>query len=234
MRQILLLLIVTASLFGAAKKNFSIDNLKTIPSYERYEFQATSTKYDDMPVIMEYERPNDSIWETRGSMVIEDKKIKERYLIRTKNLLITEYWRDLYNPRGSTKNHSIIDVDTETDDPEEFIISNIPGLLYILRTFPFDEEIDKLIVRAPSQKKGHLNLRVKNKGLKTMNIPAFGEVEIYHIEVSLMVPVVGGFIPKLNYYFRNDAQKTLVAMKGLMPGSGNKIDIQLKSYKMIE
>lgn len=230
MKTVISLLIIAVALLSAEKKNFSIKNLQNIPHHERYEFAGTSTKYNSVPVIIEYSRPNDSIWETKGTMVIEDKKIDERYIIKTDNLLITEYWRDMYNPRGVTKNHATIDVDTETDDPEEFIISNIPGLLYLLRTYPFDEDIDKLMVRAPSQKKGHLNLKVKNKGLKTMNVPAFGETEIYHIEVSLVMPVVGTFLPKLNYYFRNDEQKTLVAMKGLMPGTGNKIDIQLKSY----
>lgn len=218
-------------LLFANSSNFSIDNMASVPVYESYIFEAVSTKYDEMPVKIEYFRPNDSVWKTEASMVIGDKKIKERYNIRTDNLLITEYWRDMYNPRGVTRNHAVIDVDTHTDDPEEFIISSIPGLMYILRTYPFkNEDVDKLMVRAPGQEKGHLNLRVKNKGLEMIETPAFGTIETYHIEVSLVMPVVGAFLPKLHYYFRNDEQKTLVRMKGLMPGTGNNIDVTLRSY----
>lgn len=230
MKQLFILIALTTVALGSGKKNFSFSNLDSVPAFERYTFQASSTKYDEIPVTIEYEQLPDSVWETRGSMVISDKKITERYLIDQRNLLITEYWRDVTFPRGTTKNHSQIDVDTETDDPEEFIISSIPALLYLLRTFPFDEEIDKIMVRAPSQQKGHLNLRIKNRGIRQKSIPAFGEIEVYHVEVSIVMPVVGAFLPKLDYYYRNDARKTLVGMKGLMPGTGNKIDIELKSY----
>ena len=34
--------------------------------------------------------------------------------------------------------------------------------------FPFEKNDKSVNVRAPSQEKGHLNLRVKNKGLKTI------------------------------------------------------------------
>lgn len=223
---ILILIAVTVQ----AQPNLSYDNIRTVPVWERYEFQGSSTKHDRLPVVIEYSRFGDSLWETKGTMTIGKNRIDERYRIRTDNLLITEYWRDLSYPRGVTKNHSRIVADTRTEDPAEFIVGTIPGLLYILRTYPFDKSVDKIMVRAPSQEKGHLNFQIKNRGLRRMNIPAFGEIEVYHLEVSLVIPVVSGVLPKLNYYFRNDAAKTLVAMKGLMPGTGSKIDIVLKKY----
>lgn len=229
MKTLLLLLTMTLFSFGAARNNLSAANLKTIPSYERYEFKGSSTKHDNLPVVIEYFK-KDSLWETKGSMGIGNKKIDERYKINIRNLLITEYWRDLSYPRGVTKTHATIQADTQTDDPQEFIVSNISGLMYILRTYPFDRPVDKIMVRSPSQEKGHMNFMIKNRGMKKMNIPAFGECDVYNIEVSLVIPVVSGVLPKLNYYFRNDPQKTLVAMKGLMPGSGSKIDIVLKKY----
>jgi hypothetical protein len=235
MKNVLLTIICLTLLSQGKESNFSILNMTKVPSYEKYVFAAVSTKYEDMPVVIEYTRPNDSTWNTNASMKIGNKRVQERYVIKTDNLLITEYWRDLYNLRGVTKNHAVIDVNTHTDDPEEFIVSNIPGLMYILRTFPFtNSDVTKLLVRAPGQEKGHLNLRVKNRGVETIQTEALGDVETYHIEVSVVLPIVGGFLPKLNYYFRTDEQRTLVRMKGLMPGTGNKIDVVLQSYEMRE
>ena len=45
-----------------------------------------------------------------------------------------------------------------------------------------------------------------------------------------MIPVLGAVLPKLNYYFRDDPQRTLIAMKGVMPATGGKLDVELKSY----
>lgn len=211
-------------------QTFSIKNLKEVPKEELYVLSATSTRYGILPVVIRYNNDG-TTWSVTGRMKIKDKQIDEEYKIKLSNLLITDSKRVIKYKRGTVTNISILDVNIATTDPNEYLVSTIPALMYVLRTFPFEENSKSVNVRAPSQEKGRLNLRVKNKGLKNMKTKNWGELEVWHLEVSVKVPVIGGFLPELDIYFKNDPQKSLVRIKGMMPGTGNKVDIELTKYE---
>jgi hypothetical protein len=218
----------------AEKPNFNIANLGYIPGYERYEFVGKGTSIDTLPVVIEYhahrKRRPKARWDVSGSIKLKNTLVEEKYKILFKNLLITHCKRVQSFKRGTLKAVTDLDVNVETHDPDEFIIGTIPGLMYVLRTYPFESDVKEIRVRAPQQTKGHLNLKVRNKGKKKLDTKSFGTIEAYHLEVSLMVPVLGAVLPKLNYYFRDDRQKTLVQMKGFMPATGKKLNVELNDY----
>lgn len=219
-------------------QTFSITNLSSIPAYERYVFDGRGSKVSHLPVVMEYRVRNagreDAHWSVSASMKLRETLIEEEYEIRHANLLSNRFRRRQTFERGTSESMHMLDVDTRSDDPEEFIVGAIPALMYILRTFPFDSPKGELRVRSPQQEKGHLNLRVRNRGKTVFNTEHFGDVAAWHLEVSLMVPVVGGLLPRLNYYFRDDAQKTLIGMKGVLPATGQRLDVELHSYTTAE
>ena len=220
----------------AEKPNFGSANLGLIPDYERYEFEGKGSTIDTMPVIIEYHAYRKGTpaarWEVSGSIKLKKTLVEEKYEILFDNLCITHCKRVQSFDRGTLTTITHLDVDVETEGSDEFIIGTIPGLMYILRAYPFDSDIKEIKVRAPQQSKGHLNLKVQNKGKKRLDTKYFGTIRAYHLEVSLMVPLLGAVLPKLNYYFRDDRQKTLVAMKGFMPATGKKLNVELKKYQI--
>ncbi len=78
-RSIILLAVVITTVIGG--QNFSISNIKNVPSYERYTFKATGTTLDEATVIMEYRLINkgtDSLsWHIKGKMPINGLNIEE-------------------------------------------------------------------------------------------------------------------------------------------------------------
>ncbi|MBD3418592.1 MAG: hypothetical protein GF398_00595 [Chitinivibrionales bacterium] len=220
----------------ATNATFHTANLDYIPAYEKYIFEGRGSTVKEMPVVIEYETAQTgngkSKWLISGKMKFRETLIEEHYQINHRNLKITSFTRKQSFDRGEVNSTSTYEVDVSTNDPEEFIVGTIQGLMYILRTFPFESENKKVLVRAPQQQKGHLNLRIHNKGKKTISTRYFGAVEVHHLEVSLVFPLIGGILPKLNYYFRDDPQKTLVAMEGLLPATGKRLDVELTEYEM--
>ncbi len=216
--------------------NFSFKNLKDVPSYERYEFSGIKFSGKKMPIIFEYKLnykdSSQPIWEIAGSMNLAKAEIDEKYKVRLSNLKIYEL--DRVQSFNGGKNISSFKYETTApnNDDTEFIVSTIQGLIYLLRTFPFESKVDEISVRTPQQTKGKLNFNVKNKGLKTIETENYGLVQVHHLQLSLQVPFVGAIIPKLNFYFKDDKVKTLMALEGKMPiANEGEIDIQLKKYE---
>ncbi|MBD3320357.1 MAG: hypothetical protein GF350_04595 [Chitinivibrionales bacterium] len=217
-----------------AQPTFTIKNLSKIPSYERYELVGKGTTVNKIPVVIEYRAKKrgtpDARWEISGSMELPNTRIEEEYVILHTDLQIERYRRRQSFERGAVATKAELDVDVSSDDPDEFIIGTIPGLMYVLRTYPFHSDKKHFRVRTAQQTRDVLNFKVANKGKKKLDTKYFGTIEAFHLEVSLMVPVVGAIIPKLNYYFLDDPQKTLIAVEGIMPATGKRLDVELKSY----
>ena len=242
--KILLLTVIITACFQLnaedSKKiqGFSIENLKKLPSYEKYEFRARGTSIKEAPVILKYEVKKNGqgidIWSIKGSMPLNETFIKEQYHVRLSDLNVIEYSRIQKFKRGQHTMTGKLDVDTYTGKPDEFIITTIQPIMYILRTFPFKSVIKERFVRLPQQKKGKMNLRVKNKGLKKIETEKYGTVKAYNIEVSLIVPIVGAFLPNIDYYFLDDDVHTLVAMKGVFSMTGRNMEVHLVDYKSKE
>lgn len=229
-----LLLIVS----DANSDNFSFDNLKEVPSYERYEFSGINFTGKKMPIVFEYnlnlKDSSEPVWEIAGSMNLAKAEIDEKYKVRLDNLKI--YALDRVQSFNGGKNISSFKYETTApnNDDTEFIVSTIQGLIYLLRTFPFESDVEEISVRTPQQTKGKLNFNVKNKGVKTIETENYGEVLVHHLQLSLQVPFVGAIIPKLNFYFKDDNVKTLMALEGKMPiANEGEIDIQLMKYEKI-
>jgi hypothetical protein len=209
--------------------------LKVIPSYERYEFTGTNTNGKELPVVFEYRTIDrdgkEPKWIIKGRMKLNKTTLNETYTVKLNNLYISSLNRIQTFDRGENKTTMIYNVDVSTDDEKEFVISTVQGLMYLLRTYPFESDVRKIRVRAAQQEKGKFNFRVKNKGLQKFESKKFGTINVYHIELSLQVPAIGGLIPKLNFYIRNDPRKTLIALKGKMLMSNTDLDVELVNYE---
>ena len=239
--KILLLTVAIGVLFllnaedNRKNQGFSIGNLKKLPSYEKYEFRAKGTSIKETPVILKYEVKRNGedvdIWLINGSMPLNETFIKEQYMVRLNDLNVTEYSRTQKYKRGQHSMSGKLDVDTYTGKPDEFIITTLPPIMYLLRTFPFKSDIKEIFVRLPQQKKGKMNLRIKNRGLKKIETEKFGKIAVYNIEVSLVVPFVDAFLPNIDYYFLDDDVHTLVAMKGAFSMTGKSMEVHLVNYE---
>lgn len=216
-------------------QGFSVKNLNKLPSYERYEFSASGSSIKEAPVILEYSVEKNGkesdIWTINGSMPLNETFIKEQYKVRLSDLNVTDYSRTQKFKRGKHTMSGKLEVNIYTGKPDEFIITTLQPIMYLLRTFPLQSDLKEIYVRLPQQKRGKMNLKVKNKGLKQIETEKYGTVKAYNIEVSLVVPVVGSFLPNIDYYFLDDDVHTLVAMKGVFSMTGKNMEVQLVDYK---
>lgn len=216
------------------KTTFSISNIKSLPKYEKYVFKATGTTLEATTVTMEYSKINegtDSLsWLVKGKMPINGIDIEEEYVIRHRDLKILSSVRRQKFKRGTSKMVSTWNVDTKVNEEDIFLISTFQGIMYILRTFPFESNTKEIRVRMAQQTNDKIALKIKNKGLKSVITPKYGEVKAYDTQVSLSIPIVGGFLPNINYFFRNDKSHTLVAMKGAFGMAGKKMSVKLVDH----
>ncbi|MBD3347158.1 MAG: hypothetical protein GF401_19055 [Chitinivibrionales bacterium] len=221
---------------AAAQSSFKIENLDKLPSYERYEMVEKGSSSGNVPVVIEYRVKNrgksNACWKVNGTIQLPGMLIEEEYEIVHDQLKIREFKRKQTTRRGTVDAKTKIDMDVYTSDPDEFIITAIPGIMYILRTFPFHSGKKMVRVRIPQQNKKISNFKVVNKGKKRLATKHYGTIEVYQLEVSIMMPVVGMIAPKLNFYFLNDPQKTLVAIEGTTLASGKDLNVELKSYTL--
>lgn len=235
---LMIMLFAMPIMSNGRERGFSVDNLNRIPSYERYEFRATGSSLQETPVIIEYQiknqNKNDTYWTIRGSMPLNEVFINEEYRVRLSDLNITEYSRTQNFKRGKHTISGSLAVDNYVEKPTEFIITTLQPIMYLLRTFPFRSNIKEIFVRLPQQKKGKMNLKVKNKGLKEVETEKFGKIKAYNIEVSLVVPIVGAFLPNIDYYFLDDDVHTLIAMKGVFNMTGKNVEVQLVDYRSMQ
>ena len=225
------ILLAAFSVFSA---NFSIKNLKNLPTYELYEFKATGTTLEESTVKIEYRlvnRDTDSAsWVVKGSMPINGLFIEEEYLIRLKNLEVISSKRKQNFKKGSSESVSSYEVDTRTTDSTDFIISTFQGLMYILRAFPMESHTKELSVYMAQQTTEKISIKVRNKGEKPIATPKYGTEQATEIMVSLAVPLVGGFLPNVSYFFRNDGSRSMLAMKGAFSMTGKKMDVLLVKH----
>jgi hypothetical protein len=164
-------------------------------------------------------------------MPINKTRIEEDYEIRLKDLNVLESKRKQYFDRGTSESLYRYKINNRSTKKNEFVISTLQGLMYILRTFPIDNTHREIIVRIAQQSNKKIGIKIKNRGLTKLNIPQRGEIPAYNIDVSLAVPIVGAFLPKVNYYFLDDEVHTLVAMKGAFSMTGKKLDVLLVNYE---
>ena len=217
------------------ESNFSVKNIRKILEFERYEFKAVGTELKESPVTIEYELINintdSASWKIRGKMPINKTMIEEEYIVRLRDLNVIEAKRKQSFSRGVAITYNEYQISNATDQSNEFVISTIQGLMYILRTFPINNKKNEIIVRMAQQSNKKLGIKIKNKGLVKLNIPKFGDIQAYSISVSLAVPVVGAFLPNVTYFFLDDDVHTLVAMKGAFSMTGKKLDVKLVNYE---
>jgi hypothetical protein len=229
------MILLVIFLYSFSDPSFSIKNLKYIPVYERYEFKAEGTDLKESHVIIEYrlkyENTDSAVWKIKGSMPINKTRIEEDYEIRLKDLNVLESKRKQYFDRGTSESLYRYKINNRSTKKNEFVISTLQGLMYILRTFPIDNTHREIIVRIAQQSNKKIGIKIKNRGLTKLNIPQRGEIPAYNIDVSLAVPIVGAFLPKVNYYFLDDEVHTLVAMKGAFSMTGKKLDVLLVNYE---
>lgn len=225
-------ILITNNTFGAA--NFSVRNIDKIPLYEKYVFKATGTTLEATTVTMEYRVINagtqDQAWKVKGKMPINGIEIEEEYIIRHSDLKILSSVRRQKFSRGSSEMKSTYSVDTKTDEEDLFLISTFQGIMYILRTFPFKSDKKELKVRMAQQTNKKISLKIRNKGLKDISCPKYGKVKAFDTQVSLSIPLIGGFLPNINYFFKNDSSHTLVAMKGAFGMTGKKMNVKLVEH----
>ena len=219
---------------SVASTNFSIKNLSDIPSYERYEFNASGTTLENTKVIIEYtlvNRGTDSAsWIIKGSMPINGLFIEEEYTVRLRDLNVVSSKRKQSFKKGYSETNSEYSVDIKTNDPGEFIISTFQGLMYLLRTFPINSSVKAIDVYMAQQATEKIGIHVRNKGEKSITTPLYGTVSATELHVAVAIPLVGGFLPNVNYYFRNDPARTLVGMKGAFSMTGKKMDVLLVKH----
>lgn len=237
---ILVILVLLTGIISAkdnengARTGFNVQNLNKIPSYERYVFSAEGTTFKEAPVVIEYtvkdNGKKNALWVIKGEMPINKTFIEEQYTVRLEDLNVLAYSRTQKFDRGTHKTSGKLAVNTHTGQPDEFIVSTLQAIMYLLRTYPLDSNLKEIYVRAPQQTKGKMNLKIKNKGLKKVKTVRYGEINAYNLEVSLVVPVVGAFLPNIDYYFLDDDVHTLVAMKGSFSMTGKNMEVQLVSY----
>lgn len=224
--------------YSFADNNFSISNIKKIPKYEKYTFKATGTTLEATEVTIEYTLINENTdslaWIVKGQMPINGVEIEEEYTIRHKDLKILHSVRRQKFSRGTSEMISSWNVDTKTNEEDVFLISSFQGIMYILRVFPFESNTKEIKVRMAQQTSDKIALKIKNKGLKTVNTPKYGNVNAYETQVSLSIPLIGGFLPNITYYFKNDNMHTLVAMQGAFGMTGKKMDVKLVDHTIRE
>lgn len=218
--------------------NFTVGNLKSLPSYEKYLLKAVVNGVEQASIDIEYRvvnRDTDSAyWEVKGKMPINGIEIEEWYKIGLKDLNVIESKRTQKYKRGFTSQENSYNVDTKTDEPGIFLISSFNSLMYIIRTFPFESETKELRVRLAQQTRKNFSVKVRNRGETTIKNPTFGDIAVYEADISLAVPVIGAFLPNIKYYFKQDDAHTLVAMKGSFGGSGKKIQVNLVKHEVKE
>ncbi len=218
-----------------AQNNFSIKNLKSIPSYERYEFKAVGTEMKESPVVIEYTLINkgtdSASWLIKGSMPINQTMIEEEYVVRLKDLNVMSSTRRQTFQRGYATNNSTYSVSNKANTDGEFVISTIQGLMYIIRTYPLSGKQKEIIVRMAQSSNNKLGIKIKNKGKVKLNVPKFGPVKPYSVGVSLAVPFIGGILPNVTYYFLDDDVHTLAGMKGAFSMTGKKLNVLLVNYE---
>lgn len=219
-------------------QTFSIKNLNTLPTYEKYLLKASVNDVGETSIAIEYRvvnRDTDSAyWHVKGEMPLNGIEIKEEYKIGLKDLNVLESKRTQTYKRGKTVQSNRYNVDTKTSEPGIFLVSSFNSLMYIIRSFPFENEVSEIRVRLAQQTRKNFAVKVRNKGLKKVKNPMQGEIEVYEADVSLAVPVIGAFLPNIKYYFKNDDAHTLVAMKGAFGASGKKIQIHLIKHEVEE
>ncbi len=235
MKTLIIILLFTLPYVHGKRPNFSIENIKVLPRYEKYEFQGVNTNGKQLPVVFEYTTVDvgskEARWLINGKMKLNKTQLDETYTVDLNKLHITNLDRLQKFDQGQNKTTVEYNVNTATMDETEFVISTVQGLMYLLRTYPFESKVKEITVRTPQQTKGKLNFKAKNKGKIKFNSKKFGSIDVYHLELSLIVPAVGALIPKLNFYIRNDSRKTLVALKGIMPGNSGKLNVELVNYQ---
>lgn len=225
------LIILFALIINIFADNFSISNISALPTYEKYTFKATGTTLEETTVEMEYRLINggtDSVsWEVKGSMPINGLIIEEEYLLRHRDLKILKSKRVQTFDRGTSEVLSTYDVDTKINESNTFLISTFTGLMYMLRTFPFESSTKELRVRMAQQSNKKIAIKVTNKGLVKVKDSMYGDVQAYETQVALSVPFIGAFLPKIRYFFRNDDGHTLIAMEGAFGLTGKKMNVKL-------
>jgi len=232
----MILVSMTALSINAGQgRNFSAGNLQSIPLYEKYIFKGETKEESNMPIVFEYQvdtSNSDTLrWQVNGSMQLSRNTIAESYTIQIPSIYIESFNRKQSFKRGYNITTGEFHSDVTPESDNEFLIGTVQSVWYILRTFPFSIPEREIKIRAPQQKKNRMNFKVRNKGLISFETRYRGTVMAYHLELSLMVPVVGAFIPKLNFYFLNDDIKTLIAMKGHLPAGTGKMDVELVEYE---
>lgn len=219
-------------------QNFSVRNLNSIPTYEKYLLKASVNDVEETSIEIEYrvvhKGTDSAYWHVKGQMPLNGIEIKEEYKIGLKDLNVFESTRTQTYKRGKTVQNNSYRVDTKTSEEGIFLVSSFNSLMYIIRSFPFDQNVSEIRVRLAQQTRKNFAVRVRNKGLKTVKNPIEGEIEAYEADVSLAVPVIGAFLPNIRYYFKNDDAHTLVAMKGAFGASGKKIQIHLVKHEIEE
>lgn len=232
------ILIVLAFLSSIIASNFSIENLHSLPTYEKYILKASIDEVEQAVIKLEYEvvnRGTDSAyWSVKGKMPLNGIEIEEEYKISLKDLSVWESKRTQKYSRGSTVQRNSYNVNTLTYEEGVFLVSSFNSLMYIIRTFPFETNKSEIRVRLAQQTRKNFAVKVRNKGTKSIKNPLYGDVDVYEADVSLAVPVVGAFLPNIRYYFKKDDAHTLVAMKGAFGASGKKVQINLVKHEVRE
>lgn len=232
----LLLTLVLCVLLSA--QTFTIQNLTFLPTYEKYTLKASVDDLKETSIEIEYRvinRGTDSAyWHVKGEMPLNGIEITEEYIISLKDLAVLRSKRTQSYKRGKTVQENNYSVDTKTGETGVFLVSSFNSLMYILRSFPFEQNISEIRVRLAQQSRQNISVKVRNKGLKSVDNPVFGEVEAYEADVSISVPVIGAFLPNIKYYFKKDGAHTLVAMKGAFSASGRKVQIHLVKHDVEE
>lgn len=227
-----ILLIVVFFVQGRSPvQNFSVRNLREIPSYEYYRFRADDAQKDEKPVVIEYRSENGQ-WHVSGSMPINRTHIEESYVFDLQTLNVLSYESRQVFDRGSRHTKVVQTVDTKTDEPNEFLIGPFQALMYVLRTFPFQGPQRVIRVQAPQQESDRVGIQVRHRGETRFETPATGVVTgVQVIEVSVRVPLVGGFLPRVTYYFLPNERGQLIALEGAFSMDGKNRVLRLQEYR---
>lgn len=230
-KSVFILILCACQAFSAG---FSIKNLQEIPDYERLVFVGKNSEGKTFKAIIEYNTTNikgEKMWIIDGTMPLPNAHIEETYHVLHKNLLIDYYIRTQTFDRGKyTMTGVFEDMDVYTGKDDDFIITTLQGLMYILRTFPFESNIGDISIRTAQQSENRMNFKVRNKGNKKIITPRYGEIDVYELELRLDIPFIGAFIPKIYFYFKNDKSKTLVSMKGNFGMMNQSMEFDLTEY----
>lgn len=234
-----IIIIFVAALLPLFAGTLSRYNLSYIPSYELYQFKNISedSKDEDLKVIVKYRVKEDSdgveFWHIKNQMLREDRNTVETFKIRLDDLCACEWASTQEFDRGTlTQESKIENADIQTSEDNTFIASTSQMINYILRTFPFSQEADEVRIIPARQNSDRFKLYAKYKGKEILDIPLYGKVSTLHVELRVDVPVIGMFIPKINYYFLDNAQKTLVSIEGNISFEKDKnMDLRLTKYE---